>query len=138
LIQELNKPNIIQFDTIGDQDFGFITVFEFLQNLPFELKRAYWIYQSPLDKTRGNHALKKSRQIVIAIKGIAEIFLENVQGDQFSFTLDKPEKGLYIPNLCWRRISLSEDAVLLCIASTEFDKDDYIRDFEEFKNSYNN
>ncbi len=72
-------------------------------------------------------------QLIFAVSGVIEFVLENVAGDKLTFILDKPNIGLYIPKMFWRTIKLSHNAVLLCLASKEFEEADYIRNYDQFK-----
>jgi dTDP-4-dehydrorhamnose 3,5-epimerase-like enzyme len=101
--------------------------------LPFEIKRVYWTYCTPDAVIRGHHAHYELEQLVFATSGQIEFELQGINGQQQHFLLDSPERGLYIPKLYWRTIKFSHNAVLLCLASMEYDEDDYIRSFEDFK-----
>jgi dTDP-4-dehydrorhamnose 3,5-epimerase-like enzyme len=126
------QPYIIDFGNIGDIHSGYIT---FVENnmLPFTIKRVYWAYYSPQNLVRGNHAHRYLQQVVFAVNGQIDFNLENTEGSTFNFTLDNPQKGLFIPEMYWRTFKMSENAVLLCLVSLEYDKDDYIKDYQIFK-----
>ena len=126
------KPYLFDFADLGSDETGALNVAEFASTLPFELKRVYWVYNTPKDISRGNAANRASKYALICLKGTAKVHLEDMQSNSFHFDLSKPNEGLYIPELHWRRIQLSEDAIMLCIASEKFDQRDYIRDFREF------
>jgi len=130
----MNKPYIIQLDKIGAPDLGYITVAESTNNIPFEIKRVYWTYFTPNDVLRGGHAHKDLQQIIFAVSGIINFTTETVNGEIQKFILDSPNKGLFIPKKIWRDIQFSHNAVLLCLASELYEKNDYIRDYDEFKN----
>ena len=125
-------PYTIDLHSIGDEDSGFISVSE-KNNLPFLPKRIYWTYQVPYGVVRGNHAHYELEQILVAVAGIIEIEIETLKNEKFIFKLDKPDLGLYIPVMCWRNIKYSQNSVLMCIASLEYDEKDYIRDYFEFQ-----
>lgn len=125
-------PKIIEINKIGNSSLGYISILE-NSNLPFEIKRVYWTYFTPNEVKRGGHAHKKLQQIIVAVSGIIEFNTEDLKGNKASFTLDTPSKGLYIPQLIWRDIQFSHNAVLLCLASEEYDEADYFRDYQEFK-----
>jgi len=129
---DVQKPYLISFPTIGSSDLGYIAVSE-SKVLPFEVKRIYWICHTPETVTRGCHAHHEMQQIVIAVSGAIKIVLEDLAGDKMTICLDKPDIGLFIPKMYWRTINFSNDAVLLCLASTEYDELDYIRNFDDFK-----
>ncbi len=126
------KPYIINLKSIGSSSLGYITVAEQKKNIPFEIKRVYWTYFTPNDVERGNHAHKKLEQVIIAVSGIIKFTLEDSSGNKTKFVLDSPDKGLYIPNMYWRKIKFSHNAVLLCLASEFYDENDYIRNYANF------
>lgn len=126
------KPYWIHFTGIGDEEVGYISVAQSNSHVPFGIKRVYWVYHTPEHIQRGNHAHKVCKQVLIALSGTVEIELENTRGEKELFRLDKPSIGLFVPVLHWRKINLEKDAVLLCLASEEFDESDYIRDHNLF------
>ena len=100
--------------------------------IPFEIKRVYYLYDVPSDAFRGGHAHKKQNSVIIALSGSFEVIIKN-GNERFSVMLNKPDKGLLVPNMIWREIeNFSSGAVCLVIASTEFDEADYIRDFSDY------
>ena len=133
----LDKPQYINLDKIGSSDLGYITISEELKNIPFEIKRVYWTYYTPQDVVRGGHAHKNLEQVIFAVSGTITFNTEDKLGNKETFVLDHPSKGLYLPNLIWRDIHFTHNAVLLCLASEYYTEDDYFRDFEEFKNYVN-
>ena len=126
------EPKLIEFSKLGDSTLGYITVAEYGKNIPFEIKRIYWTYYTPHDIVRGHHAHKRLEQVIYAVNGQIEFNLENKSGLKFEFKLDRPNLGLYIPSGYWRTIKLSHSAVLLCLASLEYDEEDYLRDYKDF------
>src|SRR6476620_3131690 len=124
-------PRIIEFPEIGNSILGYIAVAE-NNNLPFEVKRIYWTYFTPEHVERGGHAHRKLEQVLVAVAGTIRIKLEMNDGQRSEFILSKPDHGLYIPRMVWRTIKYSHNAVQLCIASTEYAEQDYIRDYETF------
>lgn len=131
----MNKPRLIRFDKIGSPNLGFISVAEISDNVPFSIKRVYWTYFTPNHVVRGHHAHRKLQQVIVAVSGVIDFELEDTAGEVLRFTLDEPSVGLFIPEGYWRTIRFSHSAVLLCMASQEYDEADYIRDLQEFKNS---
>ncbi|MCH2223366.1 MAG: FdtA/QdtA family cupin domain-containing protein [Crocinitomicaceae bacterium] len=127
------QPSEITFKSIGRPDIGYISVAEYQDLIPFEIKRVYWTYFTPNHIIRGNHAHKSLKQIIVAVSGIIEFELEDKKGNITSYTLDSPEKGIFVPEGYWRTIKFSHNAVLLCLASESYKEDDYIRDYDEFK-----
>ncbi len=111
---------------------GNLTVAEQFQDLPFSIKRAYWVYDVPAGESRGGHAHKNLYQFLIALSGSFTVTLDN-GNEQKSFLLNHPWEGLLIGPNTWRTLDdFSSGAVCLCLASEEYDEDDYIRDYDEF------
>jgi len=130
---EVNKaPYIINFPKIGESSLGYISIAE-KENLPFAPKRVYWTYFTPEDVKRGGHAHYELEQILMAVSGRVSVTIEETNGVINEFVLDSPDKGLYIPKMCWRTMTYSHNAVQLCIASDEYTEEDYIRDYDTFK-----
>jgi len=134
-LTDIKMPHLIDLNQMGSNEIGFLTSVEFPKLVPFEIKRAYWTYLTPYDVERGNHAHKELQQFIVAVAGKIEFDLESKDGTILKYTLNHPTKALYIPKGYWRTIRFTPDAVLLCLASLEYDKDDYIRDYKEFKNT---
>ena len=121
----------IDFQKHGD-DRGSLVVAEYEKEIPFLVKRIYYIYGVDDDKRRGFHSHKNLRQVYIAIHGSVKVMLDD--GDkQETVLLDNPAQGLYIGHNVWREIfDFSNDAVLLVLASEKFSESDYIRNHDEF------
>tara|TARA_R110001632_G_scaffold133590_1_gene248134 strand:- start:5049 stop:5459 length:411 start_codon:yes stop_codon:yes gene_type:complete len=130
-----NHPYIIEINSIGSSDLGYISVAEIDGNIPFEINRVYWTYYTPNNVQRGFHAHKELFQVIVAVSGVINFKLITQFGKETHYTLDDPSKGLFIPKMHWREISFSHNAVLLCLASEKYDESDYIRDFDSFLNN---
>jgi len=126
-----DTPYIIQFPKIGESALGYISIAE-KENLPFVPKRIYWTYYTPEEVERGAHSHYELQQILIAVAGRVTVTTELSNGEKQQFVLDSPNKGLYIPKMCWRTMQYSHNAVQICIASLEYSEDDYIRNYDEF------
>lgn len=126
------SPYLIQFDQIGDPAAGYITTTQFAEKMPFEIKRVFWIHGTPETAVRGQHANKLTEEILIAVSGGIQITTETVNGNQ-TFQLTAPDQGLYIPAMCWTELSFQEGTIGLCLASTDFDDADYVRDYTFFR-----
>ena len=120
-----------RFPPHGD-DRGQLVAIEELRDLPFGVKRVYYIYDTLSGVRRGFHAHKCLEQILICVCGSCRIHLDDGT-ETAEVTLDDPTKGLYISNNIWREMyDFSEGAVLLVLASEYYDETDYIRNYEDF------
>jgi len=131
----LIDPYIIELPSIGSSNIGFITVAEWKKEVSFEIKRVYWTYYTPHHIERGGHAHKTLQQILIAANGIVDITVKDKKEKSKIYILDSPNKGLFLPPPFWHTMRFSHNAVLLCLASDLFQEEDYIRDYDTFKNS---
>jgi len=102
-------------------------------DIPFQIKRAFWITSIKKGEIKGEHAHKKSRQLLICISGELQIVLEDKDGNKYSYLLSKPNEAVYIPAQYWGKIVYKKDSVILALASDEYDEQDYIRDYNIFK-----
>tara|TARA_B100000780_G_C21059911_1_gene425952 strand:- start:429 stop:842 length:414 start_codon:yes stop_codon:yes gene_type:complete len=128
----LKKVRIINLPRIKDPR-GNLSFFENSNQIPFDIKRSYWIYDVPGGEIRGSHAFKKSHEFIIALSGSFDIVLNDGNKEK-KYSLNRSYIGLYVPNLLWRRLeNFSTNSLALIVSSTSYDGDDYIRDFEEFK-----
>ena len=119
------------FQPHGDYRGQLIALEEF-KDIPFRIKRVYYMYDTADGFVRGKHAHKHLEQILVCIHGSCKIKLDNGY-EQKIVPLEKPYEGLYVPNNMWREMyDFSEGAVLLVFASELYDESDYIRDYDEF------
>lgn len=119
------------FQPHGDERGQLVALEEF-KDIPFEIKRVYYMYDTAPRVTRGYHAHKSLEQILICIHGSCKIRLDNGREKKI-VPLEKPYEGLYVSNNMWREMfDFSEDAVLMVLASDYYREEDYIRDYEEF------
>ena len=112
---------------------GNLSVVENGEQVPFDIKRVYYLYDVPSGEERGGHAHKQLRQFIVAVSGSFDVIIDDgVQ--QRSVTLNRPYKGLLIVPGIWRVINnFSSGAVCLVMASDHYDEDDYVRNYDEFK-----
>ncbi len=119
------------FQRHGD-DRGMLVALEEMKDIPFNIKRVYYMYDTIEGVRRGFHAHKCLEQILIPIHGSCKVHLDDGT-DTAEVVLDKPFEGLYISNAVWREMyDFSPDAVLMVLASEYYDEKDYIRDYDEF------
>jgi len=115
----------------GDER-GQLIAIEAQKDIPFEIKRVYYIYDTKEGVRRGFHAHKSLQQILVCVHGSCKIHLDNGTESQ-EVVLDKPTEGLYIASDMWREMyDFSPDAVLLVLASEHYTESDYIRNYDEF------
>lgn len=106
--------------------------------VPFDIKRVYYLYDVPGGEGRGGHAHKALQQIIIAASGSFDIQVDDGKVKR-TFTLSRPYVGLYLPPGLWRELdNFSSGAICLVLASEVYDVGDYIRDYEFYKNEYKN
>ncbi len=111
---------------------GQLVALEEIKDIPFTIKRVYYMYDTVSGVIRGKHAHKSLQQILICIHGSCKVRLDNGTESKV-VPLEKPYEGLYISNIVWREMyDFSEDAVLLVLASELYDESYYIRDYDEF------
>ena len=128
------KPNVelVQFAVHGDSR-GSLIALESEDDVPFKVRRTYYIYGTQAGTPRGFHAHRNLKQMLIAVSGSVTIHCE-FYGQKQTFLLNSPEKGLLIEGLVWREMyDFSEGAVLLVLASEHYSEEDYIRDYNVFK-----
>lgn len=119
------------FQPHGDERGQLIALEEF-KDIPFRIKRVYYMYETKEKVVRGCHAHKNLEQILICIHGSCKIRLDNGI-DKKTVSLERPDEGLYIANYMWREMfDFSSGAVLMVLASELYDEADYIRDYDEF------
>lgn len=127
-----DKCKLLQFNELGDNR-GNLVVVEGEDSIPFAIKRVFYIYNSDRDVVRGEHANRESEFVLINVSGSSKVRISDGKAEDIVL-LDRPGKGLYIPRMVWKDMyDFSEDSVLLCLASTHYNPEEYIRDFEEFK-----
>ncbi len=123
--------NTIDFEEHGD-DRGTLVAVEQLKNLPFEIKRCYYMYDTKPGVRRGFHAHKALKQVLLCVHGSCKILLDDGT-EKAEVLLDKPNHGLVIESNIWREMfDFSEDAVLMVLASELYDEADYIRNYDDF------
>lgn len=128
----MNRVQKIELPKILDKR-GNLSFFENSNQIPFDIKRTYWIYDVPGGEIRGSHAFKESCEFIIALSGSFDIVL-NDGTTETKHSLNRSYYGLYVPNLLWRRIeNFSTNSLALIVSSIQYDEKDYISDFEEFK-----
>lgn len=123
---------MLEFKELGDAR-GHLVVVEGEEDIPFEIKRIFYIYGSDANVVRGQHANKKSEFVLINVAGTSKVRVDDGRGNEAVFSLNRPHTGIYLPKLVWKDMyDFSKDSVLLCLASEHYDASEYIRDYDEF------
>jgi hypothetical protein len=130
-MSEENTIRIVNLPKIVD-DRGNLSFIEENRHVPFKIMRAYWIYDVPGGEFRGGHAFKETSEFIVAISGSFDVILHNGE-KELKFSLNRSYYGLYVPKLIFRKLeNFSTNSLALVLASTTFNENDYIRDFDEF------
>ena len=129
---DLTKPFMIEFPELGDER-GHLVIAEGMKNIPFDIKRIFYIYGSDNTVVRGQHANKISQFMLINVAGTSKVKIDYGKGKTEIFNLDRPNIGLFIPRMIWKDMyDFSSDSVLLCLADTIYDPSEYIRNKDEY------
>ncbi|MBS7255447.1 sugar 3,4-ketoisomerase [Flavobacterium branchiicola] len=126
------EPLLITLPKIQDPR-GNLSFFENLEQLPFEIKRTYWIYDVPGGEMRGGHAFKEQQEFIIALSGSFDVVLNDGERE-LKFQLNRSYYGLYIPKMYWRSLeNFSTNSLALIVSDEFYNEEDYIRDFDKYK-----
>ena len=132
-MHNMNKVQMLEFPQKGDER-GHLVIVEGGIDVPFEIARAFYIYGSDSDVVRGQHANRKSEFVLINVAGSSKVKVRDGEGNEAIYCLERPHTGIYLPTMVWKDMyDFSEDSVLLCLASTHYDPDEYIRNYDEFE-----
>jgi dTDP-4-dehydrorhamnose 3,5-epimerase-like enzyme len=122
---------------MGDAS-GNLVVIEGKKEIPFDIKRIFYIYGADPSAVRGQHANRNSEFVLININGSSKVRVKDGKGNEEVFILDRPYIGLYIPKMLWKDMyNFSHDAILLVLASEYYDAGEYIRNYEDFEKEVN-
>ena len=126
-----DQYKILEFGDLGDER-GNLVVVEGEQDIPFEIKRVFYIYGSDSEVIRGQHANRKSEFVLINVSGTSKVRVDNGSEEDI-IELNRPRMGLYLPTMLWKDMyEFSEDSVLLVLTNTHYDGAEYIRDYDEY------
>lgn len=133
-----SEVRLLNFQMRGDERGKLIALEQLGDDVPFEIKRMYYIFDTTPGTVRGQHAHKQLRQVLICVSGSCTIVCND--GERVSeFHLDWPDKGLLIEGCVWREMrDFSKGAVLVVLASDHYDEADYIREYTEFSEAVRN
>lgn len=126
------KSNILVLPKIIDTR-GNLSYIENNKNIPFKIKRVYWIYDVPGGEIRGSHAYKTLNEFIVALSGSFDVVLHNGK-QEIKYILNRSYSGLFVPKMYWRKLeNFSTNSLAMILADKYYDVGDYIRDFDEFK-----
>ena len=129
---EMIEVKMLNFQEKGDER-GRLVIVEGGQDIPFEIKRVFYIYGSDPNVVRGRHANRKSHFVLINVAGTSKVRVVDHKGNEMIIHLNRPHTGVYIPAMVWKDMyDFSPDSVLLVLSSEHYDPDEYIRDFDEY------
>ena len=133
MMQNNIAPQIINLPTFFDLH-GNLAFIEEENHIPFNIGRVYWIYDVPGGETRGGHAFKTQMEFIVALSGSFDVVVDNGKTRQV-FSLNRSHYGLYVPQMQWRTIeNFSTNSFCMIISSDSYNAEDYIRDFNRYKN----
>lgn len=131
-MHNINLVKMLDFPQKGDER-GHLVIAEGEKDVPFVIKRVFYIYGSDKEAIRGQHANRRTQFVLINVAGKSKVRVRDGEGNEAIFCLNRPHTGLYLPTMVWKEMyDFSEDAVLLVIASEPYDSAEYIRNYEEF------
>lgn len=123
---------MLEFPQRGDER-GHLVIVEGQQDIPFDIKRIFYIYGSDETVVRGQHANRKTEFVLINVAGSCKVKVRDGKGNEAVFLLNRPHTGIYLPKMVWKDMyDFSRDSVLLCLASEHYDAAEYIREYDEY------
>lgn len=128
----MTNARIINLPIIGDER-GNLSIIEQAKQIPFEIKRVHWIYDVPGGMDRGGHAYKETAEFIVALSGSFDVVVDD-GNTKVTYPLNRSYFGLYVPNGMWRTMTnFSTNSLALVLSSTDYDENDYVSDYEEYK-----
>jgi dTDP-4-dehydrorhamnose 3,5-epimerase-like enzyme len=116
---------------------GNLSVIEECKDIPFKIERTYWIYDVPGGEKRGGHAYKDNQEFIVALSGSFDVILDDGK-ERKTYSLNRSYYGLYVPKGLWREMdNFSTNSLALILASTKYNPEDYIYDYNQFVSCIN-
>ena len=126
----MNGHRIINLRKIADKRGNLSFIEENSEEMPFDIRRVYWIYDVPGGEKRGGHAFKENEELIVSLSGSFDVILDD---GRERYSLSRSYYGLYVPKGLWREMdNFSTNSVCMILSSVDYDPSDYIRDYEEF------
>ena len=123
---------IIEFVDLGDERGNLVVIEGEGMDIPFDIKRVFYIYGSDKDVVRGQHANRETEFLLVNVAGTSKVKVDNGK-ESVVIELNRPRMGLYLSSMVWKDMyDFSPDSVLLALASTHYDGKEYIRDYDEY------
>jgi len=127
----MDEIKIIQLPKFLDER-GNLSFVEQENHIPFSIKRTYWLYDVPGGECRGGHAYRENEEFIVALSGSFDVVLDDGK-EKKVFALNRSYYGLYVPKGLWREMeNFSTNALALILSSTNYDENDYVRNYDEF------
>lgn len=128
----IDDVKLIEFPQICDH-LGNLVVVENSKDIPFEIKRIFFIYDSDTKVVRGKHANRNSSFCLMNVCGTSKVKVADLHGSQKIYTLDRPYVGIYLPPMIWKDMyDFSSDSILLVLSDEFYDENEYIRNYDDF------
>lgn len=128
----MEKYKLIEFKEYGDDRGNLVVAEGSGKDIPFEIKRVFYISGSDSEVVRGKHANRKTQFVLINVAGSSDVLVDDGNNKEV-IHLDKPRMALFLDTMVWKEMyNFSPDSVLMCLASEHYDESEYIRDYEEF------
>lgn len=133
----MSKVQMLDFPQHGDER-GHLVIVEEMKDIPFEIKRVFYIYGSDRNVVRERHTNRESEFVLVNVAGTSKVRVRGGEGNEMIYCLNCAHTGIYLPAMVWKEIyDFSEDSVLLALASTHYNPDEYIRNYEDFVKEIN-
>ena len=128
-----DAPIIVDLPKFLDRR-GNLSFIEEESQVPFKIARTYWVYDVPGGEKRGGHAYRRNQELIVALSGSFDVVLTSAAGERRVWHMNRSYYGLYVPSMWWREMeNFSTNSLALVLASTPYNPEDYIRDFDQFK-----
>lgn len=130
----MRKANykVLEFKEYGDERGNLVVAEGNGMDIPFDIKRVFYMYGSDAEVVRGQHANRYTEFVLINVAGSSEVLVDDGENKEI-VVLDKPRMGLYLPSMVWKEMyKFSPDSVMIVLASEHYQESEYIRDYDEF------